>query len=128
KTAACWADDLIEEQLNLNPLLEPSTIVVELSAHPPVRPDVGFARADAITAMPESRRPLTDFRELSMTEVAAALCRESRRKEADISRSPSMPATEPVATTADDLPSVTLPEPARGGRLLSDVFAWRVFV
>jgi SagB-type dehydrogenase family enzyme len=128
RTAARWADDLIEEQLNLNPLLEPSTVVVELSAHPPAQPDVGLAGADAITAIPEFGRPLTDFRELSITEVTAALCRESRRKEADISRAPSMPATEPVAATTDDLPAVTLPEPARGGRLLSEVLSRRVSV
>jgi SagB-type dehydrogenase family enzyme len=128
KTAACWADDLIEEQLNLNPLLEPSTVVVELSAHPPARPDAGSAGADAIPSIPDSRRPLSDFQELSMTEGTAALCRESRRKEADISRAPSLPATETVAATAHDLPAVTLPEPARGGRLLSDVLARRVSV
>ena len=128
KTAAYWADDLIEEQLNLNPLLEPSTVVVELSAHPRVQPGAGPAEADAMTALPEFRRPLTEFKELTMTEVTAALCRESRRKETDISRSAFMPAPELGSAMADDLPAVILPEPARGGRLLSDVLTRRVSV
>jgi SagB-type dehydrogenase family enzyme len=120
RTAAYWADDLIEEQLNLEPFGEQSTAVVALSGRTmerglePTRPpgQWQFPVRD-----PEAAKPARDFCEMEMPEVLKLLYRESRRMECGVASRTIAPASELFDFRPDGSTDISLPSPHARGRI-----------
>jgi SagB-type dehydrogenase family enzyme len=123
ETVCRWADDLIEEQLHLEPWQEQCTAVAALSHSPlllnrldaPI-PDDG--ETSSVTT-PEG------FRDAPSQAVAQMLFRESRTKESEIFRRPRVVPAELLNTIKTERTVLALPSPLIGGRLVSDILARR---
>jgi SagB-type dehydrogenase family enzyme len=126
KTATVWADDLIEEQLNLEPLDEQSTAVVCLSRDMTGRPEFvlpgnDLKRKPYVSSLPKSTKR---FCGLSKQKLVEMVYRESRVKECEIQRTSSI-VLAPRGTMNERPVTALLPPAARGGRLLGEVLSER---
>ena len=123
-TAKLWADDLMEEQLNLEPWQEQSTAVAELYGTAAVSSDHSQEKSLA-GCVPASGKAAHEFRDLPVHEIVQTLYRESRRLEQDLEAPPAHIPQELLVRDQQEENLVPLPEPARGGRLISDNFGRR---
>jgi SagB-type dehydrogenase family enzyme len=128
RTVARWPDDLVTDQLNLESWQEHCTAVAELSrASLPVPSPV----LPGLQAVPEqAARPVApgEFRGMTQYEVAQRLYQESRLSEGSLAP-PAIPVVAPSPALGMGLSvppgSISLPQPARGGRLVSDILSRR---
>jgi SagB-type dehydrogenase family enzyme len=130
RVALRWADDLIENQLKLEPFDEQSTAVVALfrgastgQAIPMTRPNSRRVRPGA----PPSAKKPSDFCGLTSQEVTKMLYHESRVKETDQQLGEF---AAPSSLSLDHFPresslSIPLPIPAGGGPSLGEIVANR---
>jgi SagB-type dehydrogenase family enzyme len=83
RVSAIWPDDLLQEQLQLQPIQEQVTAVVSLAARPLSQMRVGtsFAFGSA-----PSDRPITDFANWNAVDALECLVEESRVSEATLRR------------------------------------------
>ena len=123
-TAKLWADDLMEEQLNLEPWQEQSTAVAELYGTAAGSDDHSQEKSLA-GCVPASGKAEYEFRDLPVHEIVQILYRESRRREQDLEAVPAPVPQELLVRDQQEENLVPLPEPARGGRLISDSFGRR---
>ncbi|MGH9914865.1 MAG: nitroreductase family protein [Pyrinomonadaceae bacterium] len=138
QTAVHWADDLIEEHLNLEPTEEHSTAVVGLFRSASTR-EPNSTRSELQFDIPPAKAAHA-FCALPVEAVTEMLYRESRRKE-DAFHLDSFGLLNPLSlpnplVTSSEFPiahrdqSVTalLPSPARGGRLVGEILASRTSI
>lgn len=123
-----WADDLIEDQLHLDPMAEQSTAVVSLCgkrSHPPA---VECASAERSAQIHSSAKAPHEFCDLSVPDVARMVYLESRLREKDLRAAPSV--VPEILRTPDRLPSGTIPLPAPydGKSTLGDILKARTSV
>ena len=83
RVSAVWPDDLLQEQLQLQPIQEQVTAVVSLAARPLAQVRVGTSFADG-SAPPD--RPVTDFANWHALDALECLVRESHVSEATLRR------------------------------------------
>ncbi|HEY2913386.1 MAG TPA: SagB family peptide dehydrogenase [Candidatus Angelobacter sp.] len=130
-TALRWADDLIEEQLNLDPPLEQVTAVVALYATADTA-TTAASNGHGCIAQPEpvvSARALADFCELGLHEVTERLFQESRMREGHLGAIPLQ--CSPASRAESEVPSLLLPLPppdSSGEVTIADVLAQRATV
>jgi SagB-type dehydrogenase family enzyme len=127
-TATHWADDLIEEQLNLDPTRERCTGVVALYQK-------GFDRFQEDLASVNDFGPAAEgktsskvpcaFYATSVYQLAEMLYRESRLVESDIHLPSLAVPSELHHGNGSGYPWIVLPPPSRGGRLLGEVLSCR---
>jgi SagB-type dehydrogenase family enzyme len=87
KTISQWPDDLVEKQLNLEPVWEQSTSVVALrrrNASLAPSGHQGSHRRVLRTGSPRSQKSAQDFREVNLKQAVEMLYRQSRVGERDI--------------------------------------------
>ena len=113
RTAAIWADDLIERELNLRGPGEQVTAVVELAP--------SCAPRNPPPASSSFRTP-SEFQGLTAREVGEMLFRESRMPESHLALA-SSGTRQPIP--AAGRPTVRLPKPLRGHLSVGEVLAGR---
>src|SRR5579884_312264 len=125
-----WADDLIEQQLNLDPPLEQVTAVVAIYAASDNATTAASNGTNFISGfMPTVSATASDFCELGLHEVVERLFQESRMREHHLDalplQCPPMPRTKSVAPSA----LLRLPPPGSCGEIsIAGVLSDRVTV
>jgi SagB-type dehydrogenase family enzyme len=139
-TALRWADDLIEEQLNLEPRQEQCTAVVSLSGHGAAYGPSGIREYPLPPKQPASSKSPRAFCELPVQELAHMVCAESRLREEALGQAPyQIPSflvgrnkvhiehldTQQLDIQCKQTRAISLPKPAQGGRLVIDILSRR---
>jgi nitroreductase len=128
QTLTRWADDVVEQQLELVPLEEQVTAVVALSRGEPQRRAAEVSLCAAPTAQPpRDARPARDFGQLSPGDVLELLYRESRVSESRLRQATGRVPPELRAIAPADF-ALTLPAPGRGGQPVGPLLRQRVTV
>jgi SagB-type dehydrogenase family enzyme len=130
-TAVRWADDLIEQQLNLDPFQEHVTAVAGLYAGSGVPATAARTLHDSIATPPPAlaAKCVSDFCGLDLSQVTERIYRESRMGEHDLRSSSAKCYT--ACHKAPQNPSSRLPLPPpqqRHGLTVSDILSRRVTV
>ncbi len=122
-----WADDLAEEQLNLDPG-EHCTGIVRLCRNGIEHIQEDYPPESRLTVATGtfSKAPRA-FSEKSVRQVMEILHHESRVLESEVAVSPSAVPAALINNNDSNVgsPLTDLPSPARGGRLLGDILACR---
>jgi SagB-type dehydrogenase family enzyme len=124
QTAARWADDLIEEQLNLEPFEEQSTGVVALSRREELYAEAQGIPPNSPHGLPGSSKETGYFFERSVEQVLKELYWGSRMSESEL-RFASFEPSGTAASADEQLPLVSLPHPSLGGRSVGEVLLGR---
>jgi SagB-type dehydrogenase family enzyme len=131
RTLARWADDLIEQQLNLEALEEQATAVVALSrgeSTPAPEPN-GFPGHSCIpSGQPVSRKPVAHFCGLPLQEILTLLYHESRIKEDELGLGEFVVPAYLLNGGFERASTLSLPPPAHGGRSLGEVLSTRTSI
>src|SRR5437763_2554641 len=122
--ATLWADDVVEEQLNLEPWQEQCTAIAELSAAETVSPLPRPLEEAWASKQAASARAAREFCNLPIQELVQMVYRESRVKEEELDHPPSAVPAE-LLDGRDRETLVWLDEPAHGGRLVGDTLSRR---
>jgi SagB-type dehydrogenase family enzyme len=132
RTTVRWADDLIEQQLNLDSQEEQCTAVVELRSGARGREAPVFQTSARMTSghnQPPSAKLPSDFRELPLHDIGAMLYRESRMCEKSLAIQSFQDYPEPQRLRNVSALSLKLPPAASGGRrLISNILSERTTV
>jgi SagB-type dehydrogenase family enzyme len=120
RTAKLWSDDLLDDQLNLDPWQEQSTVVAELYGTAAVAPDSSVHLLPA--GAPVAAHAAHEFRDQTVNEIVQTLYAESRKRSFDASPAPELLVAQRQEGNGNVVP---LPELARGGRLIADSFGRR---
>jgi SagB-type dehydrogenase family enzyme len=137
QTISRWADDLFEDQLNLQPPLEQAMAVATLCTGPEngAPGTIDFNGQLALRpGPPPSMKPVRDFCEMSLQQVQEMLYRESRLQEQELRLGnfavpPALLDRQPARTSADGSETfVPFPPRIRGGRLVGDILAERTSI
>ena len=131
RNAERWADDLVEQQLNLDRFNEHCTAVVGLSWGP--RAQDREAPLPAKYPSPakntlDSRKYLSDFFELSVDDVTEVLYETSRVKEQELTSKSLKVPRQLSDAPAGRSSTVELPEHPKTGRAVASVLAGRISV
>lgn len=131
RTVQQWADDFVEEQLNLDKLNEQATVVVELSRRkelPNSRHTLNLELSVG-TRRSSSVKPAREFSELSLSELLEMLYRESRIRIEDASTQHNLVIPAQLAASAQRaVPSVGLPLLTGPGPTVGQVLSERTSV
>ena len=130
-TVLRWADDLIEQQLNLDPPLEQVTAVVALYAASDTPIKAASDGNDSISgSLPAaSAKAPADFCELGLHEVAERLFQESRMREHRLGAIPLHCPPAPRAASGAPSLLLRLPPPVSCGEVsIADVLSQRATV
>jgi SagB-type dehydrogenase family enzyme len=122
-----WADDLIEEQCNLESMEEQSTAVAAIFTGD--HPKNDSPRPPASVA-PKNVETVRDFSQWPPEKLTEKLYHDSRIHEYDLGLAPgeSPPVVSPWENTDGPQPAIALPLPAQGGRLAGEVLSLRASV
>lgn len=125
KTATVWPDNLIEEQLNLEPLDEQATAVISLCRQMPGQPEpVLPANGPQRKLHAHSAKLAGCYCGIAREQVVRMLYSESRVKESEIELASAAHVAR--GAVSDQRPvTVLLPPAACGGRLLGEVLSER---
>jgi SagB-type dehydrogenase family enzyme len=131
-TAVRWADDLVEQQLNLDAQEEHCTALVALHARPRTPAASTIDSLDHSTLRyghpPSAKRP-RDFCDLPLRQVGDLLYRESRLSEHELRLGAFECPSGLLSMPDGQSSSLTLPLPPNGGgRLVGDILAQRTTV
>jgi SagB-type dehydrogenase family enzyme len=122
--ASRWADDLIEQELGLDPMAEQVTAAVLLNQDEGTRLPSG--RVDGHSELPASMRIAQAFCDLTVWNVFEMAYRESRIKEANLRTQASSVPDELQHANYRFLPGIApLPVPATNGGSLGDILRSR---
>lgn len=130
QTAVRWADDLIEQEMNLEPSEEQPTAVVRLSRKPKGRcslSDANRSEAPGNGCAGLTKKAAYYF-EVPIDRVLELLRSESRLRECELQLMPFEVSTEPLPSSDRPVAIQFLPPPASGGRLVRDIIAERTSV
>ncbi len=125
RVANRWADDLIEDQLALDPMAEQSTALVLLGGK-----EAGWKRAETVpvqtrTGTPASTKAAQEFRELTAREIVQLVYRESRMTELELLSAPFVTSRELQTADRTGSEEIPLPAPSHGGVALGKVLRQR---
>lgn len=133
RTATRWADNLLEDQLRLEPFGEQTTAVVELSrgtSRLAVKSVRSRSKSEPQIGIPRSTKAVRDFCELPIQQILEMLYCESRTNEQELqSETFQVPCdfldAQPGSQVEYSHVVVSLPSPIKGGRSVGDVLAQR---
>lgn len=127
-TMPCWASDLIEEELNLEPFEEQPTAVVAISGARSGHSGSSGPTSKLSANITNTPKAVCEFNGLSMEKVVEMLNRESRISEKELHLSPFIDPA-PILNRSEERRLVAaLPRPACGGRLAGELLSSRVSV
>jgi SagB-type dehydrogenase family enzyme len=125
QTANRWADDLIADQLNLDPIKEQVTAVVSLSRK---RVPASSFPGPVMAGMPPSAKPPQYFSESSLSTIFEMVFRESRVQEQEIGWGAFAVPPELLEISWSNDTSLPLPPPAHAGRAVGPILTSRASV
>ncbi len=125
QTAVRWADDLIEEALNLEQFHEQVTGVVAFSSGTGGSMSGTTASPELRAGAPVSARTARTFSEMPSEALLELLHHDSRTGEKDLCLSAFPVSSVFLADHRNNSPSIRLPLPTHGGRPVSEVLAGR---
>jgi SagB-type dehydrogenase family enzyme len=125
RVATRWADDLCEDQLNLDPAREQCTGITALCSQEIKPPRAAASTVLDSTDWGSARKPVAWFTNQSTHAVLNSLRHESRQVERDLGRRPCVVPDQLLTRESTARTQISLPVPAQGGRLLGDVLGTR---
>jgi len=125
RVANRWADDLIEDQLALDPMAEQSTCLVLLGGK-----EAGWKRAETApiqsrTGTPASTKAAREFCELTARDMVQLVYRESRMTESELLSAPFVTSRQLQTADRTSSEEISLPAPSHGGVALGKVLRQR---
>jgi len=128
RTVTRWADDLVEEQLNLSPIRQQLTAIVALWGRHCPPADSSSAQGPLRTGSPSSTIPIRQFCDRSVQNVFEMLFRESRIQEHALCVPPFEIPRELRNVHEQRLLVKPLPPPGQGGRSVTEILTERTSV
>lgn len=123
--ASRCADDLIADQLNLDPALEQVTAVVSLSRKPA---SATTSNVPEMPGLPPSAKVPENFRGIRLPAISQVLFRESRTREKHLHEGTFAVAPELLKIDLPRDSAIPLPPPGQGGRPVGNILTERVSI